>query len=163
MNVVDDRLQHGAGAPFAPQQAGLLGLALVVLEHKGQRREHDRLDDAKGPVGPAPAGPVDKGLAGQRGGKCGTDEWRLGKGEGEGSVPQPGGIGDEDVEDVVEGLVADPEDRVTGGVRIRVVTGGSDDKPEGVDAEEDEEALGTTPEVENLGDGQAEHTPDDGV
>lgn len=81
----------------------------MKFEHRSERQEGSWHDNAEGTIGPAPpTGIVHEVFPGQGASKGCTNEWSTGKGEGEGSVPQARCIGDEDLQNKVNGIVANP-------------------------------------------------------
>ncbi|KAF5122485.1 hypothetical protein E5D57_012965 [Metarhizium anisopliae] len=161
VEIVDDGLERGPAARLVLVDAQALGLLLVELEDDGQGHEDEGLDDGEAPNGPAPGAVPQEGLGGQRAREGGADEGRRHKGEGKGAVLQARRVGDEDVQDEVDGVVADPVEDVAGGVTVGPAAGRQDDHAKQVDAEKDQVALGTAPDVERLGDGQLQDPADD--
>ncbi|EPE04610.1 hypothetical protein F503_03672 [Ophiostoma piceae UAMH 11346] len=158
--VVEEGLDHGAAALDGHIEAELLGLELVELEDEGERREDEELDDAEGTDTPAPGRVVQERLGGQGTGEGGADKGRGHKGERKGTVLEAGRISDENVHDKVQGVVADPVEDVAGSVAVRAVAGSNNDHAEQVDTDKDKETLGTTPDVEDLGNGQLQDATD---
>ena len=92
-----------------------------------------------------------------------THEWREDEGEAEGPVAKAGGVGDEDVTDQVDGIVADPVERVSSRVSRSAFEGSGDNDAYDVNNEEGEPGLSTSPQVESLCNGQLEDATDDGT
>lgn len=117
MPVVHDRLNGGSATLGRVEHAHFVRLLLVVLEDDREGKKDEGHDDRESTVSPAPStGVVDEVLSGQRTGEGGTDEGGVGKGEGEGSVPQTGSVGQEDLQNEVDTVVADPVDHIAGRV-----------------------------------------------
>jgi hypothetical protein len=83
------------------------------------------------------------------------------KGKRKGSIAQAGGVGDEDVHDQIQGIVADPVKRVAGSVSRRAVASRQDNHANLVDDEEDEETFSTSPQVERLRYGEFKDASND--
>lgn len=113
MKVMPDRLQRRTSAVAWFVDAHLDGFPSVEPEDDGEWSESDEVGDAEGADGPSPAQTGErvrkKGLCGQRGSECGDDEGCRGESEGQGTVSQAEGVGDEDVEDQVDCIVAGME------------------------------------------------------
>lgn len=163
MGVVGDRLQESSTTGLTPIQPHSLCLLLIVLEDKSKRRKDERLDDSKRTIRPTPARHVDKRLSRPRTNKSSADKGRASKGERKSTVPQTGGISDENLQDQINCIVSNPVQHVTGGVRVGVVAGGQDNQTQNVDTDEHQVTLGTTPDVDSFGDGEFQHTTDDTV
>lgn len=159
--VVDDGLQHGAAARLTLPQAHALGFDGKVLEDNGERHEDEEHDDDESSVAPSPSRVVQESLGSQRSSEGSADKGRANKGKGKGPVAKARGIGHEDVHDEVQGVVANPVQNVTGSVPGWAVTLGQDNHTSQVDANEEAEGFGTTPDVEQLGDGQLDDTAND--
>lgn len=110
MEVMPDGLQRGAPTVAGFVNAHLDGFASVEPEDDGEWSEGDEVGDAKGANGPSPAGAGERvreeGLCSEGGREGGDDEGGGGESEGQGTIPQTEGVGDEDVEDQVDGVVA---------------------------------------------------------
>lgn len=163
MNVMDNRLRDGPTTRLMLVQTQLLRLLLIVLEDKGERRKDERLNDGKRTIRPTPARHVDVRLSRPRANKSSADKRRASKGERKSTVPQTGGISDEDLQDQINGIISNPVENVTGGVGVGVVAGGQDNQTQNVDTDEDQVTLSTAPDVDSLGDGELQHTTDDTV
>lgn len=163
MDVMNDGLHDSPTTRLMLVETHLLRLLLVVLEDNSKRSKHYRLDNGKSTIRPTPTRHAQERIRRQRTSKSSTDERRAGKGERKSTVPQTGGIRNEDLQDEINRIVTNPVQHVTGGVGVRVVTGRQDDQAQNVDANEDQVALCTTPQVDGLCNGQFQHTTDDTV
>lgn len=163
MDIVDDRLREGPTTGLTLVQTHSLCLLLIVLEDKSERRKDERLNDSKRTIRPTPARHVDKRLSRPRTNKSSADKRRASKGESKSTVPQTGGISDENLQNQINGIVSNPVEHVTGGVGVGVVAGGQNNQTQNVDTDENQVTLSTTPDVDSLGDGEFQHTTDDTV
>lgn len=96
--IVPDALKPGPAAALGGQNAFLLGLAKVELQHEIQRRSDDGEDDGKGSKAPSPANVLEKRLGRLGSGEGGDDVGGRGKGVRQASVLELGGIGSDDID-----------------------------------------------------------------
>lgn len=108
VKVMRHALPDGTTMVLFLEQAHLLSLALIVLEDQRDGNEEAWRDDGEGSNRPTPCAACEIGLRGQGSRERGDDEGSGDKSPGQCAVLQPGGIGDEYVEDEVDGVVADP-------------------------------------------------------
>lgn len=94
--------------------------------------------------------------------KDGTDGRRRVDAKDDHAVPQRRNVGHDDVDNVHEPQVADPEERVGGGVRLDVAARGLHDHAEDDEEEHGEETLDAAPDIDDLGNGRAGHAVHDG-
>lgn len=161
MDVVDDGLKHRPATGLPAVQTHALGLFLIELENNREGYEDKGHDNGKGAVGPAPAGHGQERLGRQRAGKSGADERGAGKAKGERTVAKARRVRHEDVQDQVDGVVADPVQDISRGVTIGAVARSENDNAQKVDTYEEEKAFSTTPQIEGFGNRQLEDTTDD--
>lgn len=163
MDIVNDGLKHRPTTGFPLVKTHLLCLSLVELEDNSQRSKDERLDNGKRAIRPPPGAHLQERLTSQWTRKRRTDKRRTGKSKCKSPIPQPGRISHENLQNEIDGVVADPVQDVSGSVGVGAVAGGQDYQAQDVDADEDEIALGTTPDVDCFGNGQFDHTADDTV
>lgn len=162
MKVVHQRLQFRTTSVTSLEQTHLLRLFLIEFENHSKRDEDDGLDDAKRTHRPPPRGDGQEGIGTERSGKGSADERRRNEAPGKGSVTQTRSIRDEDVQDEVDGIVANPVQDVARSVAIGAITRSDDDDAQEVDAEEGHVRFCATPDIEQFRNGQLQHTADDG-
>ena len=159
---MDDGLEDGAPTGDMLVKTHFGRLSLIEFEDDCQRAEDERNNNGERAVRPSPSRMVQIGFAGARAGKSCADEWSADECIGEGTVAQTGGIGHKDIQDQVDGVVADIVEDVTGGIGIGTVAGGEDDQSNYVDQDKKQEAFGTAPYVQSLCNGQLEYSGHDG-
>ena len=163
MSVMDDRLHHRPTTRFPCVETHSLRLPLVEFKDNSQRGKNNRLDDGKRAISPTPATRLQERLSRQWADKRSTDERSAGKGECKGTVPQTGSISHEDLQNKIDGVISNPVEHVTSGIRVRVVAGCHNDQTQCIDSNEEKVPLSTAPDVDGLRNGQFEHTTDDTV
>ena len=137
-------------------------LGLVILENPSKRQESSYLDDAESTIGPAPATRiVHEVLTSQRASEGRANKRSAGKSKGKSSVPQPGCIGDEDLQNEVECIIANPVEHIACCVGRGTIASRQYDETENVDKQRGAQSLSSTPNVQDFTDGKLEHTTHD--
>ena len=94
-------------------------------------------------------------------GEGGSDERRLRKGEHQSSVPELGGIGDENLKDIEDAIVSDIVDDIGGSVSFDVGGSRHDDETKDGTTEHNRQTFSATPDIDHLSDRQTKDTSDD--
>ncbi|KAH3661478.1 hypothetical protein OGAPHI_006325 [Ogataea philodendri] len=110
-------------------------LDVVVFEHTSKRKKDKRHHNGENTETPSPSSCFQDGFCSERTSESGTDEWGTGESESESPVSKTAGISDENVEDEVDGIQ--------------------------VDTNEDNESLGTSPDVEHFTNWKLQNTTND--
>lgn len=152
-DIVPDALAQGPVGLLGGDDALLLGLAQVELEDEEQGRSDDREDDGEAAEAPAPADVFVKVLGGLGPGEGGDHVGGRGEGEGQAAVLQLGDVGGDDVDAVRHAAEAERVEDVGGAEGGQVVAGRHEHQAERGEDGHDQEALGTAPDVQDLGHG----------
>lgn len=163
-----DTLQEGAPAGLPSKNAAVLGFLQIQLEEDVQRRRGNGEHDTEDTETPAPSVQRIEVLGGLRACESSDDVGGRRERVGEGSVLELGGVGGDDIDTVGHAAESDCiEDlsylmRMTHGLTIKetyissaesrqVVASGHDDHAQRREDGHEQETLGTTPDIEDLG------------
>lgn len=138
-----------------------MSLHAIELEDDSKRHKDEEHHNDEGTVAPSPGGGFQERLGSQRSSEGSADEGRADEGECESSVAQAGGVGNKDVHDEVDGIVANPVQDVAGSVTVRAFALGQDDHADEIDGNKEGEAFSTTPKGEDLCNRQLDDATDD--
>ena len=161
-NVVPDGLDRSPSRGFLQNKARINSLALVPEQDSNNGNAEANKDNSKGTERPAEVNLVVKQLSNLGAGESGRDRWRAVKAVDNDTIPQRRHVGEHNVDNVEETDVADPVERVAGSISVHVLADGLENVAEEVDGEQHDETLDTTPDVDDLGDGETAGGADDG-
>lgn len=103
-----EALEEGAIRRLLWNNAGLSCLALIVVEDEQDWQGDHRSDDGKRAESPLPSAVVVELLCRSWAGEGGENIWRRRESEGESTILDSGGIGDEDLENVGHTVESEP-------------------------------------------------------
>lgn len=103
-----EALEKGAIGRLLWNNAGLSRFALVVVEDEQNWQGDHRSDDGERAEGPLPSAVLVELLCRSWASEGGEDVWRGGESEGESTILDSGGIGNEDLENVGHAVETEP-------------------------------------------------------
>lgn len=160
--MVLDRLPNSTVVHLFRSKTHLLSLDLAHDEDDHDRNAKCKQDNAESTESPAEVDIDVKQL-----GNLGTSKRRRDGGgivetHDDQSVTQGGGVGNNHVDNIDETKMADPVQRVSGGVHFHVLAGGLHDHADNNEENHGAKAPDTTPDVDDLCDGKGADTTEDG-
>lgn len=160
-DVVLDGLECGTGLDPLRVDALLNGLAFAEYEDDRHGNAESDQDNQEGTKGPSEVGICVEQLSNPGTSKVGGDERSIDDAEHDDTVPQSGRVGQDDLDNVFDTNVTDPVDGVAGSVCLDVLAESLHDSTDNDEQQHDEEALDTTPNIDNLADEEVTHASDD--
>lgn len=149
-NVLDDATSVGLDV----DKSSLDGLALVPVEESSQGRADDGDDNGEDTVSPSPAGTGQEAVAGVSVDPGGDEPRGRDVCDGEGSVSQLRGIGDENGNGEVQPRVSSVVEDGSGAVGLNIVASSKHDETNGHKTDGEQQSLGTSKVVHVLGIGK---------
>lgn len=160
--VVLDRLPHGAVVHLFGGKTQLLSLDLAHDEDDHDGNAKGKQDNAESTKSPAEVDVDVKQLGNLGTSKRRRDGGRVVETHDDQSVTQGGSVGNNHVDNIDETKMADPVKRVSGGVHLDVLAGGLHDHADDNEEHHGAKAPDTTPDVNDLCDGQGADATEDG-
>lgn len=159
---MNNRLEIAASSLLLLQNTETESLLLSHEEDDNDGDAENNQDNGESTKGPSEVGSGQEELGDVGAGKGGGDQGSGVDAEHDQTVLEGGHIGQHDGDDVEKPNVADPVDGGSRSVHLDAVAGGHENHTDNDEKDHEDEALDTTPDVDDLGNGKLADTTDKG-